>query len=158
MQAKTTAEHQWLQRWVGEWRYESEGEGGPGEPPVRDAGTERVRALGDAWVICEAQSDAAEGPSTVLTLGYDTETKRFVGTFIGSMMTFLWLYDGELDDAGTTLALMSDGPSFAEEGKTARYRDTVEVRSEDHHVFTSSYLAGDSSWHAFMTTHYRRTR
>lgn len=158
MQTGTTAEHQWLQRWVGEWRYESEGEGGPGEPPVRDAGTERVRALGDAWVICEAHSDAPDGMSSILTLGYDTEKKRFVGTFVGSMMTFLWLYDGELDAAGTTLVLASEGPSFAEEGATAKYRDTVEVRSEEHHVFTSSYLAGDGSWHAFMTTHYHRVR
>jgi hypothetical protein len=158
MQTEATAQHQWLQRWVGEWRYESEGENEPGKPPIRDKGTERVRALGEAWIVCEAHSDAPDGMSSILTLGYDTEKKRFVGTFVGSMMTFLWLYDGELDAAGTTLVLSSEGPSFAEEGKTAKYRDTVEVRSEDHHVFTSSYLADDGSWHAFMTTHYRRTR
>jgi hypothetical protein len=158
MQAEASAEHRWLQRLIGEWRYESAGEAGPGEPPVHDEGTESVRALGGVWVVCEAKSNADDGTASIMTVGYDPGRKRFVGTFIGSMMTFLWLYEGELDAAGTTLVLESEGPSFAEEGKTAKYRDTMEMRTDDHRIFTSSYLADDGSWHAFMTTHYRRTR
>ena len=38
------------------------------------------------------------GPATmIMTLGYDPAKKRFVGTFIGSMMTNLWVYEGELE-------------------------------------------------------------
>ena len=33
----------------------------------------------------------------IMTLGYDPQKKRFVGTLIGSMMTHLWVYDGALD-------------------------------------------------------------
>ena len=47
--------------------------------------------------------------TTLMTLGYDPRKKRFVGTFVGSMMTNLWIYDGELDkdERVLTLALRS---------------------------------------------------
>jgi hypothetical protein len=154
--AEAQAEHRWLQRMAGEWRYEAEMESGPGEPTVRDAGTERVRALGNVWVVCEGRSD--DGTSnTIMTVGYDTQKARFVGTYVGSMMDFLWLYDGEMEPGGTRLALYSHGPSFTEEGKTARYRDTMELVGDDERVLTSEYEQADGGWHAFMTSRYRRT-
>jgi hypothetical protein len=154
--SEAQAEHRWLQRLVGEWSYEADMESGPGEPPVRDTGTESVRSLGGVWVVCEGHSD--DGTSnTIMTLGYDPEKKRFTGTYVGSMMTFLWLYDGELEPGDTRLALYSDGPSFVEEGKMARYRDTIEIISDDERVMTSEYQQADGGWHGFMTMRYRRT-
>ena len=160
MQPEPQAEHRWLQRMIGEWRYESEGEADPGDPAMRDTGTETVRALGDVWVMCEARSEAPSGGSSqwVMTVGFDPTKKRFVGTFIGSMMAFLWLYEGSLDAAGNALALESEGPSFAEEGKMAKYRDVMELRGDDERVFTSHYQTADGTWHPFMTTRYQRIR
>ncbi len=149
------AEHRWLQRLVGEWSYEADMEGGPGQPPVRDAGTESVRSLGDVWVVCEGHSED-ETSKTLMTLGYDPEKKRFTGTYVGSMMTTLWLYEGELEPGDTRLALYSDGPSFTEEGKTARYRDTIELLGNGERVLTSHYQQADGGWHGFMTSRYRR--
>ena len=48
--------------------------------------------------------------TTVMTLGYDSARQRFVGTFIASMMTHLWVYKGVLNDAGTELTLETEGP------------------------------------------------
>lgn len=156
MPAQARAEHRWLQRLIGEWRYVSDAEAGPGEPPFRDEGTESVRALGDVWVLLEGRSETDGTSVTLMTLGYDPDKQRFVGSYVGSMMTSLWIYDGELDAAGTVLSLASEGPSFAEEGKTAKYLDTIEMRGENERVMTSRYQAVDGSWHAFMTTTYRR--
>jgi Protein of unknown function (DUF1579) len=110
--------------------------------------------------LCEGRGQVPGGgiATTIMTLGYDPAKRRFVGTFIGSMMTNLWVYDGELDAAAKVLTLDSEGPSFSEEGKMARYKDVIEIKSDDRRVLTSSFLGDDGKWHQFMTANYRRTK
>jgi hypothetical protein len=91
-----------------------------------------------------------------MTLGYDPQKKRFVGTWVGSMMTWLWIYDGSLDAAQKVLTLSSDGPDFKVEGKLAKYRDVIEFKNDNHRVLTSHVLGEDGKWNQFMTAHYRR--
>lgn len=95
---------------------------------------------------------------TVMTLGYDPAKKRFVGTFIGSMMTNLWVYEGELDVAGKVLTLDAEGPSFADPTKTAKYKDAIEIVSPDHRILTSRFQGDDGQRHQLMTVHYRRKK
>ena len=158
MKAEPQKEHQWLQRLVGEWTYETEATIEPGKPPEKATGTESVRSLGGLWILAEGQGEMPGGgaATTLMTLGYDPRKKRYVGTWIGSMMTHLWVYDGALDAAGRVLTLESEGPGMAAEGKMAKYRDVIELKSDDHRVLTSHVLGDDGKWHAFMTAHYRR--
>jgi len=153
-------EHEWLQRLIGSWTYESEAMMGSDQPPVKMAGSEVVRSLGDVWVLCEGQGECpGEGTGyTLMSLGFDSAKKRFVGTFIGSMMTNLWIYDGALDSTGAKLVLDSDGPSMAGDGMTAKYRDTIEFKSPDHRVLSSSFQGPDGKWQQFMTSNYRRVK
>jgi hypothetical protein len=157
-QAEPHEERRWLQRLVGDWTYESEASPAPGEPPASDAGTERVRALGGAWVLCEGRSDAPGGGlgTTLMTLGYDPGKRRVVGTFVASTMPQLWIYEGGLDPEAV-LTLETEGPSLTREGETGRYRDTIAFRGDDHRVHTSRFLGDHGEWQAFMTTTYRRT-
>jgi hypothetical protein len=92
----------------------------------------------------------------VMTLGYDPEKGRFVGTWVGSMMPVLWVYDGGLDEAGKVLTLEADGPSMAGDGKTAKYRDVIEIVDDDHRLFRAQVLGDDGRWHQFMTARYWR--
>lgn len=158
MKVETQAEHRWLQKLVGEWTFENEAVMEPGKPPVKFTGSDSVRPLGDVWVLCEGQGEMPGGGigTTLMTLGYDPQKKRFVGTFIGSMMTYLWLYDGELDAKKNILTLNAEGPSFTAEGKTAKYQDIIEFVSDDHRTLSSQMLMEDGTWHRFMTAHYRR--
>jgi hypothetical protein len=94
--------------------------------------------------------------TTMMTLAYDPQKQRYVGTWIGSMMTHLWLYDGELDTEKTFLTLDSEGPAMTGEGKMAKYRDALEFKSDDHRVLTSHVLGDDGQWYKFMTANYRR--
>jgi hypothetical protein len=160
MQAEPRKEHQWLQKLVGEWTYETEAPAEPGRASEKWTGTERVRSLGGLWVVAEAQGEMPGGgtATTVLTLGYDPVRKRYVGTFLGSMMTHLWVYDGGLDPSGKVLTLDTEGPSFAAEGKTAKYKDVIEFKSDDHRVLTSHVRGEDGEWHGFMTANYRRNK
>jgi len=121
MQEKPQKEHEWLQQLVDDWSYEHESPAGPGQPPLKLTGTESVRSFGALWVVCEGRGEMPGGGTalTIMTLGYDPATKRYVGTFVGSMMTHLWLYDGQLDASGKVLRLDAEGPNFTVPGKTA---------------------------------------
>jgi hypothetical protein len=157
MTAEPQKEHQWLQKLVGEWTYEGEATE-PGKPPQRFQGTERVRSLGELWILAWGQGEMPGGgaATTVVTLGYDPQKTRYVGTWIGSMMTHLWVYDGTLE--GNVLTLETEGPDMAGEGKMAKYKDVVDIRSDDHRLLTSHVLGEDGEWHQFMTASYRRTK
>jgi Protein of unknown function (DUF1579) len=159
MLATPQKEHQWLEKLVGEWVSEAEW-AEPGKAPEKHEGTERVRSLGGLWIAADGQGDMPGGgiATMLLTLGYDPQRKRYVGTWIGSMMTHLWVYEGDLDAAGRVLTLETEGPSMAGDGRMAKYRDTIELKSDDHRVLTSHMLGDDGRWQPFMTAHYRRSK
>lgn len=160
MHSEPRDEHRWLQQLIGEWR----SEGGPlaesGAAAESYEGTERVRSIGDLWIVFEGRGEMPGGGegTSLLTLGFDPENNRFIGTWVGSMMTHMWIYDGQLDPDRRVLTLESEGPDFVTEGKTARYRDVIEIMSEDHRTLSGIVQKDDGSWHKFMTTHYRRTK
>jgi Protein of unknown function (DUF1579) len=160
MHAEPQKEHEWLQKLVGEWTCESECSMGPDQPPMKSKGTESVRSIGGLWTMGEMRADMPDGsPGTmIMTLGYDPQKGRFVGTFIGSMMTHLWLYDGALDATGKILTLNAEGPSMAGDGKMTKYQDAIERKSDDHRVLTSRMLGDDGEWRQFMTAHYYRKK
>ena len=152
-------EHRWLQRLVGEWTMQAEMSMGPDQPPMTSSGRETVRSLGGLWTIGEGTGETPGGGTheSIMTLGYDPQTKRFVGTFIASVMTHLWPYNGTLDAAGKVLTLDSEGPSFAGDGTLAKYQDIIEFLSDDHRTLSSQFLGPDGQWVPFMKAHYRRT-
>jgi hypothetical protein len=149
-------EHRWLQKLIGKWTYESEAIMGPDAPPVKSTGTETFRGMGEFWFVGEGDITMPDGNSfqTMLTVGYDTEAKRYTGSWIGSMMTKLWVYDGFRE--GNSLHLESKGPSMTGDGTTVTYRDSIEIVDDDHRIFTSQVQGADGTWTRFMTAHYRR--
>jgi hypothetical protein len=157
MPAAPQAEHDWLQQLVGEWTYETEMSSGADQSAEKASGTETVRSLNGLWVIAEAAGEMPGcGKVTMLiTLGYDPRKQRYIGTWVGSMMPNLWLYDGELD-ADQTLTLISEGPSMMDDQKMAQYKDAIAFQSPDQRTMTSSVLGEDGQWHPFMMVTYRR--
>jgi hypothetical protein len=133
---------------------------GPDQPVEKSSGTESVRALGDLWVIAEGQGEMCEGGDMtyVITLGYDPQKQRYVGTWVGSVMTFLWVYEGEMDAAERVLTLNVEGPAMAGDGTLAPYKDVYEFIDDNHRVLTSHVLGDDGQWHQFVTTNYQRKR
>ena len=160
MKAIPQKQHEWLRKLVGQWTYEHQCPAQPGKPPEKLTGSEIVRPLGELWVLCEGRGKmpGAGEATTLMTLGYDPQKERFVGTWIGSMMTHLWVYDGELNAAATVLTLNAEGPSFTVEGKMAKYKDVIEFKGDDHRVLTSHTLSEDGKWQQFMTANYRREK
>ena len=137
---------------------------GPDQPVEKFAGSESVRPIGDFWVQCEGRGqmcdikEAGGKAITVMTLGYDPMKRCFVGTWIGSMMSYLWVYDGFLDASEKVLTLNAEGPSSTAEGKLGKFKDVIEFESDDHRVLTAHMLGDDGTWQQFMTANYYRTK
>jgi hypothetical protein len=151
-------EHSWLQQLLGDWAYESEGVCAEGEPPFKTSGTERVRQIGGLWIVAEGEGTMPDGGTarTMLTLGYDPAKGRYVGTFVASMMTHLWIYAGSLDETGRVLTLDTTGPSMEGDGKTARYQDVIELKGPGERLFTARVERPDGTWRQVMAARYRR--
>lgn len=160
MQAEPQKEHQWLQQLVGEWTSEAECSMSPGQPSTKSYGTERVRMVGGLWMVGEGQGEMPGGGTAtmIMTLGYDPQKKRYLGTWIGSMMTHMWHYDGEMDASDRILTPSAEGPSMAGDGTMAKYQDIIEIKSKDHRTLSSRVLGPDGTWNHFMTAHYRRRK
>ena len=158
MQFEPRDEHRWLQQLAGDWTFEGEAIMGPDQPPERMTGTERVRMLGEAWAVCEGRVTEAkgDGPSSIMTLGFDPARGRFVGTFVAGMMSHLWTYEGTLDADRRTLTLDTMGPSSDQEGLVP-YHDVIEIVSADERILRSELRGPDGVWRNFMTSRYRRT-
>ncbi len=150
-------EHEWLKQLVVELESEAEMVMVPGQPPHKSKGKESVRAIGGFWIVSDVSGDSPMGPMTaVMTLGYDPQKKKYIGTWIDSYMNHLWLYEGSLDATGMILTLEAEGPNIMDPTKRAKYRDVIEIKSKDHKVLTSSALGDDGKWTTFGTVNFRR--
>jgi len=94
---------------------------------------------------------------SLMTLGYDAKKRRFVGTFLNTMGDFLWVYDGALDEKGRMLLLEADGPDMQDPDKRGRYRDVVEIVSDDERLLRGQFWK-DGDWAELMRMTYRRAR
>lgn len=152
-------EHEWLNHFVGEWESESEGSMGPDQPKIKCKGTMKSRMLGGFWVVSESKSEMMGMPiDAIQTIGYDAAKKKYVGTWVDSMMNHMWHYSGTVDSTGKILTLEAEGPDFLGGEKMKTYRDVYEFKSKDHIIATSSVKDDDGKWVTFMTGSVKRKK
>lgn len=150
-------EHAWLMQLVGEWSADVEMFKETGQPPEKSQGTESVRAIGGFWILAENRGIYMDKPFTgIMTLGFEPDKNQFVGTWVDSMTSHLWVYEGILDDARMVLTLKAEGPCPTAPGKLSKFKETIECKSADHRVFTSSMQGEDGKWTTMMIINYHR--
>lgn len=156
-EAPVSEEHRWLAQLVGEWDCKIEATMAPGAEPMLMESTESVRSVGGLWILAEGKADFGGMPFTsFLTLGYDLQEGAYVGTWIDTMQTHLWVYRGQLDESRKVLTLEAEGPSMEDPARKAKYRDSIEIAGPDHKILRSSMLGPDGEWTTFMKAEYRR--
>ncbi|MBN9500823.1 MAG: DUF1579 domain-containing protein [Armatimonadetes bacterium] len=160
MGTKPGAEHEWLQRLVGEWRTEAEMTMGPDSPPMKATGTESVKSMGGLWAAGEGTSTMPDGSVMEYrsALGYDVSFKEYRGCWYASMSSHLWKRTGTLSADGNTMTLDCVGPNMEIDGETANYRDVIQVVDQDHLILTSSGEDQNGQYIPYMTVHYYRTK
>jgi hypothetical protein len=156
--SKPEKEHEWLKQLVGEWETHGKAETAPGQPPFECDGTESTQALGDLWIVAQGEAHpAGMTVKSMLTIGYDPEKKKFVGTWVDSMWNYMWKYEGTLDESGKVLTLLTTGPNMMKPGETANYKEVLELKDKDHKTFTS-HMEVDGQWVKFMTAEAKRVK
>jgi hypothetical protein len=149
-------EHGWLKQLTGEWEYVCEAVMEPGKPAIKSKGTETTRSLGEFWAVSEYKGDFMGTPfAGLMTVGYDAEKKKYVGTWVCSMCDRLSKYEGAVD--GKTLTLETEGPNPAT-GKLVKMKDVIELKGNDHKVMTSYAQTDDGKWVTFMTLNAKRKK
>ncbi len=153
---KITNEHRWLEQFVGTWRVETECYLTPDGKPMTTLGMETVRTIGGIWIVGEGTGEMPGGGEfkSVLTIGFDPQKGKFVGSFIASMMTNLWPYEGTL--SGSVLTLQSSGPSCTGDGTMAIYHDAYEVVSRDKRTLTATAQGTTGETISLMRAEYTR--
>ncbi len=152
-------EHKLLEQFVGQWEGESEVTMTPGQPPMKVKGSESARMIGGFWMVAEHQTTFGEMKFTaIMTLGYDPKTKKYIGTWIDSVMNHMWKYEGTVDETGKIFTLLAEGPNPAAPNGVSTYRDVFEFKTPDHKVLTSSVQTPDGGWQAFSVGNYHRKK
>lgn len=149
MRAEPSKEHEWLKKLAGDWVAIAD------DMP---SWSESVRSLDGLWFVAEGKGEMPGGgaATTIMTLGYDPNRNRYVGSWVGSMMSHMWVYEGSIDESGNVLTLDTEGPDFWSEGRRAKYQDIITFEGSDQRVLTSRMLNDDGTWKHVMTARYRR--
>jgi len=149
--AEVLKEHAFLERMIGHWTVAASDM--TGDKPWE----ETVRSLRGIWFVAEGAGEMSDGKqaTTILTLGYDSSKSKYVGSWIGSMMDYMWTYEGEIEPSGNVLSLYTRGPAFEGDG-LADYREQIAFLDDNVRTFTSSAKEADGTWKQFMEVKYTR--
>jgi Protein of unknown function (DUF1579) len=149
--AEVLKEHAFLERMVGKWTVTAS------DMTSDKPWEETVRSLQGIWFVAEGSGEMSDGKqaTTILTLGYDPAKGKYVGSWIGSMMDYMWTYEGEVEPSGNVLSLYTKGPAFDGDG-LADYREQIAFLDDITRTFTSSAREPDGSWKQFMEARYTR--
>jgi hypothetical protein len=155
---KPQKEHEWLAQFAGDWDYETEVKPPGSNETMKFKGEEHSHMVGGFWLVGHNEFEMLGTPcSAIMTIGYDTKAKNYIGTWIDSMGDYLWEYKGKAD--GNKLTIEAKGPCpMKPPGTMVNFRETLELKDKDHKVFTSSYQEDDGSWTHMLTSVYTRKK
>jgi len=158
MWTRPIQEHEWLKQLLGEWRVVTEMNMGPDQPQKTSEGRETVRSVGGLWAFTGGKYNMESGAQLEYysTLGFDVSFKEYRGCWFASASSHLWKQVGELSADGKVMTLNCVGPDMVNDGKTANYRDVIEIVDGNTRTMTSYAEGENGEWQQFMkATHTR---
>jgi hypothetical protein len=117
---------------------------------------ETIVGVGDFWTSSTFTCDFMGMPFVGNgVLGFDTERKLFVGTWIDSMTTRLVVMEGKMDPAKKALVMSYEAPSPMD-GKMTRHR--IETVHESADAYTSTFFMGEGEGQKHMVIAMKRKK
>lgn len=109
-----TAHHARLQRDVGRWNVACTYYMDPSQPPMECTAVEEIEAVGGFWTLSRFTADFMGMPFVGrCTLGWDARKEKFVGSWIDSMSSTMFVMEGDFSADGRTLEMRCEGPHMA---------------------------------------------
>ena len=128
-------EHEMLKKDVGTWEASIEMFMPGGGPPAVSKGTETLSMMGGFWQLSEFKADMMGQPFEGRgATSFDPGKKKYVGTWIDTMMPGYYTTEGTYDAASRTMSATMEGPDPS--GQVTRSRATTEWKDADTRVFS----------------------
>ncbi len=152
-----TEQHAALQREAGVWDAQVEVfVGPPGSEPQVSKGVETNEMVGELWLASRFEGAFMGSPFEGRAfLGYDTEKKMYVGTWIDSMTTQISFLQGTAE--GPVRTLWTDGVHPLT-GERTREKHLQTFVDDDTRSFSLSMSLGEGQWVRAMRITYRRRK
>jgi len=134
---KPGKEHELLKQFVGKWDVTGKFFMDPDQPPLEIKGTDTAKMdMNDFWLLGHFKGDFLgkpfEGRSV---MGYSPTKKKYVGSWVDSMMPHLFVNEGDADEAGKVFTMIGDGFDPAT-GKPAKEKWVMQFKDADNHTMT----------------------
>lgn len=148
-----TEHHKRILAGVGEW------EGTvtmimPGAEPMTMSARETVEAVGEYWTTSTFTADmpgmAFTGKSV---LGYDSDKKQYVGTWLDSTVTYLTVMHGEFDAQKNAIVMRWKAPNWMSDGSLADFRSETVHRAD---AAVSTFYVGEGEGTKHMEIRMKR--
>ena len=110
--------------------------------------------LGGFFVICRWTGDIYQTEyQAVQSLGYDVATKKYSGSWVDSIMSYRWQFEGDFETNSQELVFLASGPGH--DGNTTKFRERYQFKSDDA-ITVIAEVWQKEKWVAFMQTHLNR--
>lgn len=127
-----TKEHKVLMQDVGEWEIEGKMLMPTGFEKFK--AEEKVTAIGGFWTVSHYSADVLGGLKGSSTLGYDPETKMYVGTWVDSFQPSPTKMKGKYDAKTKTMTFETMGVGM--DGKPMPGKIIIKYNDDNSHTFT----------------------
>jgi hypothetical protein len=156
---KPGPEHELLKKDVGTWDATVENllPPPPGAPAAKTSkAVETNKMIGGLWLVTDFKSQMMGQPFQGHgTTGYDTNKKKYVGTWVDSMSTGLMVGESTYDPATKTVTGFMEGTDPAT-GKPTKMKMVTEYKGDDARVFTMYMTGPDGKEAPSMRITYKR--
>jgi hypothetical protein len=153
---KPVPEHDLLKKDVGTWDATVETMASPEAPASKSKGVETNKLLGGLWLVTDFKSQMMGQPFEGHgTTGYDTNKKKYVGTWVDSMSTGLMTGESTYDPATKTVTGYMEGTDPAT-GKPTKMKMVTEYKDDNSRVFTMYMTGPDGKEAPAMKITYKR--
>lgn len=137
---------------VGTWDAEVIVRPVPGAPEQRSHGLAVQKLVGGKWLVTDFKNETSgfEGHGIY---GWDATRKRYVGTWVDPMRSFLSVMEGDWDEGARTMTFHAEAQT--PDGKKLSWREVTE-RVDDKTRLYRQFWAFPGGEHEMMTVTYRR--